>query len=134
MESHALSTHRSAACGSVAGPAPARHCDRKLLCPDPNPVPTPHQVRRQRGIAIANSFAIYDNAKGDCGLVKCNPNHNPNPNPNHNPNPNPKPNANANPNPNQVDGVGGGPLLGPGDSFGEALSLPQPPPTPLALP
>ena len=32
----------------------------------------PHagEVRRQRGIAIANSFAIYDNAKGDCGLVK----------------------------------------------------------------
>ena len=28
------------------------------------------QVRRQRGIAIANSFAIYDSAKGDCGLVK----------------------------------------------------------------
>ena len=68
------------------------------------PIGAPHagvsQVRRQRGIAIANSFAIYDNAKGDCGLVKWNPNPNPNPNPNHNANPNPKPNPNPNPNPN----------------------------------
>ena len=28
------------------------------------------QGRRQRGIAIANSFAVYDKAKGDCGLLK----------------------------------------------------------------
>ena len=101
MESQALSTNRRAACGSVAGPTPARHCCPNPN-PNPNPVPTPNQVRRQRGIAIANSFAIYDNAKGDCGLVKWDPNPNPNPNPDHNPNPNPNPNANPNSNSNQV--------------------------------